>query len=59
MNSFYNIVEAVEGDWKFENQTTACVVTLTVKDSESEQKVFLDYHQVHQLYLLLAKVTQA
>lgn len=57
--SFYNIVEASEGDWKFENQTTACVVTLTVKDSDSEQKILLEYHQVHQLYLLLAKINQA
>lgn len=57
--NFYSIVEAVEGDWKFENQTTACVVTLTVKDADSEQKIFLDYYQVHQLHLLLSKINQA
>ena len=45
--------------WQFENQTTACVVTITLKgdgEDELDQQVSMDYYQYEQLVDLIKEI---
>lgn len=51
------IVEAKQDTVKFENQTTACIITLTFQeDEQADQKVYLDYKQFQELIALVDKI---
>lgn len=55
---YLNIVEAQEGDWTFENQTTACVIKLKLKDADGESEIWMEYHPFRQLKKLIDKITE-
>ncbi len=60
-NTDYMMVSSAhEGEWLFENQTTACVITLTLEDKESgKQVIYMDYYQFEALTKLIKNINSA
>lgn len=54
------VSESNHGNWKFENQTTACVIKLSLddKDDDKPSEIWMDYRQWEQLTKLVNQVNQ-
>ena len=49
---YQQVTKAQVGDWVFQNNTTACIITLRLKDPEDNNLtriVHMDYYQYEQL----------
>lgn len=58
--NYYMVSKADHEQWEFENQTTACVIKLTLRDGESlnPQEIWMDYYQFDSLMELIKKVNE-
>lgn len=52
------IAKSEEGDWVFNNQTTARVIELKLEDSDGKQSIWMDYHQWEQLVQLVKRINE-
>jgi hypothetical protein len=55
--NYMMIVESTKEGWKFENQTTACVIKLSLNSEDgSKQEIWMEYHEFEKLRELIKRL---